>query len=80
MFPLKSVIVGAKDASRYLKGQRIAAIDLKMIENTGSIYSQNLVWAYSETNFLFGLAKIENEMLHTIFNLKEAIALFSSTS
>jgi hypothetical protein len=52
---------------------------LQIFENENDVHSQNLVWAYSETNYLLGLAKIENEQLCTMFNLKEAIALFTTT-
>lgn len=80
MFPLQSVIVGNSEVSRYLKGQQIPIHLLKLEKAEKMIYSQNLVWAYTESLYLIGLAKIENEKLFTIFNLKEAIALFSSTS
>jgi tRNA pseudouridine55 synthase len=77
MFPLQTVIVGNSDVTRYLKGQQVLSSALKILESNREIYSQNLVWAFSECHFLLGLAKIENNKLTTIFNLKEAIALFS---
>jgi tRNA pseudouridine55 synthase len=79
IFPLNSVFVGQGEIVKYLRGQSVLITKLKIIENSKSIYSQNLFWVYSESDFLLGLAKIENDKLCTIFNLKEAIALFSST-
>ena len=79
MFPLASVIVGEVELLRYLQGQQILLNKLLFEEPTGINSSQNLVWVYTESSYLIGLAKIESEKLCAVFNLKEAIALFSST-
>lgn len=79
MFPLKSAIIGSAELVRYLQGQQIIVTRINILDSKHTITSQNLVWVYSESNFLIGLAQIINEKLCAVFNLKEAIALFSST-
>lgn len=79
MFPLHGVIVSGGELTRYLQGQQILISKLEKVQIEGETSSQNLLWTYTENNYLIGLAKIENEKLHAVFNLKEAIALFSGT-
>jgi tRNA pseudouridine55 synthase len=79
IFPLNSVIVGTSELGKYLQGQQIVVSKINILESNIPTTSQNLLWVYSESNYLIGLAKILNEKLCAIFNLKEAIALFSST-
>lgn len=80
LFPLRGVVISNKEASHYLQGQTLGFNDLIKIENENEVHSQNLAWVYSETKYLLGLAKIEEDKLLAVFNLKEAIALFCSTS
>lgn len=79
MFPLNGVIINNLDLLRYLQGQQVLASRLVWLESKCEVNSQNLVWTYTENKYLIGLAKIENQKLCAIFNLKEAIALFSGT-
>jgi len=80
MFPLRSIILTTQHIRPYLQGQQILLLNLQIRESEEEIHSQNLVWVYSETDHLIGLAKIQNDKLCAIFNLKEAITLFCSTS
>ena len=80
LFPLKGLKIPTFEASRYLQGQTLPTNSLTLLENPHEIHSQNLFWTYSENHQLLGLGKVENERLAAIFNLKEAIALFCSTS
>jgi tRNA pseudouridine55 synthase len=80
LLPLNNAIIKNQYLGRYLQGQKLSVDQINIKPIPGAIHSQNIYWAYSEGNFLVGLSKIENNQVSALFTLKEAIALFSSTS
>ena len=76
---LNHVCLNATQASFYLQGGRIPLIecDLRMDEEQECISSQNLLWIYNIEGYLLGLGRPVEGEVHSIFNLKQAIALFT---
>lgn len=76
---LNSVRLDGTQAAHYLQGGRYAlnSLEVVMNENQETISSQNLLWVYNQEGYLLGLARPVEGELHAIFNLMQAIALFT---
>jgi tRNA pseudouridine55 synthase len=76
---LNRVYLDERVTKRYLLGARLSASEFEIIRNEDqdAISSQNLLWVYNKDSYLLGLARPVESELHTIFNLKETIALFT---
>ncbi|MBC7428703.1 MAG: hypothetical protein H7336_08845 [Bacteriovorax sp.] len=76
---LNSIRLNVTQASFYLQGGRIPILecDVRMDEEQDCISSPNLLWIYNVDGYLLGLGRPVEGEVHSIFNLKEAIALFT---
>jgi tRNA pseudouridine55 synthase len=76
---LNKVYLSVTQASFYLQGGRIPLDQCEMIlvDSQEQISSANLLWIYNKEGHLLGLARPVSGELHAIFNLKEAIELFT---
>jgi tRNA pseudouridine55 synthase len=76
---LNCVYLDAIQASFYLQGGRIplSKCNVKMDVDQYCISSENLLWIYNIDGYLLGLARPVDGEIHSIFNLMQAIALFT---
>ncbi|MBY0414572.1 MAG: hypothetical protein K2Q18_10415, partial [Bdellovibrionales bacterium] len=64
--------------ARYLQGHRYALADIEIIDRSkqDAISSFDLLWVYNPDGHFLGLARKRDGEIQSVFNLKEAIALF----
>ncbi len=76
---LNRIKLDATKTAHYLQGGRYPLSSLEIIFDVDQdrISSPNLLWIYNQDDHLLGLARSVEGELHSIFNLKEAIALFT---
>lgn len=74
---LDHIFLKLDQTKRYLKGQRLALLDVEKRENQKQICSQNYYWVYNEDGTLLGFGRPVGDQLHAIFNLQLSISLFS---
>lgn len=76
---LNSVKLDVIQTAHYLQGGRypISSLEMVMDNNQEHVSSQNLLWVYNQEGYLLGLARPVEGELHSIFNLMQAIALFT---
>lgn len=76
---LNKVILTKAQTARYLQGHRypIKDIVIELQEIQEAISSNELFWIYNPERHFLGLAREKDEEIQSIFNLKEAIALFT---
>jgi tRNA pseudouridine55 synthase len=76
---LNKVILTKPQTARYLQGHRypIKDVVIELQEIQEAISSNELFWIYNPDRHFLGLARLKDEEIQSIFNLKEAIALFT---
>jgi tRNA pseudouridine55 synthase len=76
---LNKVMLTKAQTARYLQGHRypIKDVEIELQGPLEAISSQELFWVYNPERHFLGLARLKDEEIQSIFNLKEAIALFT---
>lgn len=76
---LNKVRLTADQTARYLQGHRFPmnVIEIDFKADQSSVSTSDLFWVYNQDGHFLGLARPKDDEVQAIFNLKEAIALFT---
>jgi tRNA pseudouridine55 synthase len=76
---LNKVRLNPTQTVRYLLGHRYPIVEVEVIKRSRQeeVSSLELYWMYNPEGHFLGLARHKDEEIQSIFNLKEAIALFT---